>query len=86
MKQVILYPIVNYKEWAKKYGIQIDSYPCEKCGKILTPNIPFASGEWRGLRTEEHECGPKYVINIAVTTNNEYNEKLKEIFEEMEDL
>jgi hypothetical protein len=52
---------------------------------MLTPNIPFASGEWRGLTTETHECGEKYNINIAVTVDNEYNEKLKEILMDLED-
>lgn len=65
MSDAMLYPVVDKYHWANRYSLQIKSRPCRKCGELLTTNIPFASGEWRGLTSEPHECGEGYDIFVA---------------------
>lgn len=52
---------VTKEEWAKRYDLSLDPRPCANgCGKDLYPEIPFASEDWRGLRSAPHDCGPHF--------------------------
>ncbi len=73
MSDSIVYPVVDEKKWADRYSLPIKSNPCEKCGKSLTANIPFATGSWRGLTSALHGCGEEY--DLFVATKSDKNER-----------
>jgi len=62
----MLLPIEDVKEWALKYNLPISKATCQKCKKTFNRNIPFAVKGWRGLMTQEHECGKMFISSIAV--------------------
>jgi len=54
----IIYPVVPAEEWAARYDISLEPRPCKNCGTLMYPVAPFATGGWRGLKSEPHEpCG-----------------------------
>lgn len=61
----ILYPLENYKTWAKRYDIEIKSAYCIKCGKTIITSIPFALGKLRGLIADAHECETKSFVSVV---------------------
>lgn len=73
----VLYPQISTFIWAKRYNLSIKSKTCVKCGLELTTTKPFASGKWRGLISEEHECGQSYDILVAI----ELDDKGKNIWQ-----
>lgn len=76
----MIYPIVDWKEWAQMYNLSTKIQPCLKCGKPLSKEIPFVEGNLRGLKSATHECGPSYDHKVFRSINNEDNEALKELF------
>lgn len=48
---------VSAKAWAKFHRIEIFSYPCSDCGRVLTISRPFVQGQLRGLAAPPCECG-----------------------------
>jgi rRNA maturation protein Nop10 len=79
----MIYPDVDPKVWAKRYGINIDnsgdeSDLCPTCGKVTVWAIPFADGHYRGLFTEPHNC-PGDGRNTMVSVDPEIREALKNI-------
>jgi len=81
----IIYPIVAADKWAKKYSIFVESHPCEKCGKILFPTIPFATGRWRGLISEPHGCGEEYNLSISTKATAVERQELMSYFHVLHD-
>ena len=47
--KVLKFLHIKAEDWAERYGIEMFSAPCGGCQKELTPSIPFAIGELRGL-------------------------------------
>lgn len=43
--------------WAARWGLRPFPVKCQKCGRDTVMNIPWASGEWRGLRSPRCVCG-----------------------------
>ncbi len=43
--------------WASRYGLEIFSAPCPKCGRLLSTTVPFACGTLRGLMAPPCKCG-----------------------------
>jgi hypothetical protein len=54
-----LTPIDDLEAFCEKYGLQVDEYPCKKCGNILKTDTPFVTKEMRGLYAKECTCGNK---------------------------
>jgi hypothetical protein len=48
---------VTAEEWAAQHSIEVFSYPCSECGRMLTISRPFAQGTLRGLQAPRCECG-----------------------------
>jgi len=54
----MLFPKVDPKEWAEKWGLNKES-KCGNvdCGRMRELNIPYATKDSRGLTAEPCECG-----------------------------
>ena len=51
--------------WAKRYGIEPLTHPCDICGEPLTTTMPFRFGKLGGLIAEPCKCGdnnPPYAL------------------------
>lgn len=48
---------VTAEEWAIRHSIEVFSYPCSECDRMLTISMPFAQGQLRGLQAPPCECG-----------------------------
>lgn len=64
-KPSVIYPQVAPETWAARYSLEIEAIPCGSCSRLLTPSVPFATGAWRGLMSQTHECGPSYDVAVA---------------------
>lgn len=73
----VLYPITDYVKFASIYAIAIYPITCPKCGLSFTPTIPWASFGFRGLRCEEHSCGPNYAGVTAVPVDRKKRAELR---------
>ena len=62
----MLFPQVPLEEWAKLYGLEPFEEQCEACGRAQYTSIPWASGNWRGLKSTVCECGNGCDIGTAV--------------------
>lgn len=62
----MIYPDISAEKWAEQYDINVKSNPCENCGEVLHPTKPFATGSWRGLKSEPHGCGEDFDLILAV--------------------
>lgn len=56
----MLYPIEDSELWAQRYNLKIEKSFCLKCKKEITINIPFASKNIRGFKSEDHGCPSEY--------------------------
>mgnify|MGYP000927363090 CR=1 FL=1 len=45
------------KAWAARHELLPFTHPCDECGEPLTTTLPFAQGQFRGLRAPECSCG-----------------------------
>lgn len=59
----MIFPIVDINIWCKTYGLKIQVDECPKCGIKRETSIPYAIGKYRGLISEEHNCGPEFRLN-----------------------
>jgi hypothetical protein len=50
----------NPERFAKRWGIEPFSIPCDGCGIMLTTDIPFATLIMRGLVAKYCKCGNLY--------------------------
>lgn len=56
---------IDCDKWAKRYGLEPFSAPCDSCGAVLKTTIPIAVGSLRGLRAPMCTCGcgrPPYCV------------------------
>lgn len=60
----MIFPDVDYKEWAKRLKLKLDPIECPKCKKKFTPCIPFMMKGYRGLQCKLHKCGKFYQASI----------------------
>jgi len=73
----MMYPLVDYKKWALTYNLNIEPDYCRNCGKLITPTIPYADGNYRGLKSAPHGCPSgfdHYVFN-SISINLKENIK-----------
>lgn len=56
----MLFPVEDYKEFAKKYDLRIKEGFCPKCKKPLITNIPFFIKGYVGLKSADDGCGETY--------------------------
>lgn len=78
-----LYPLIDKAKWAKRYSLKEKSSKCRNCGKLLTANVPFATGDWRGFVSESHECGKEYDLIVATKSTNKERAGLVSSFWEL---
>jgi hypothetical protein len=64
-----LFGITATKRVARRYNLDSSPIPCDKCGKLLYPELPFAYDTWRGLRAKPHECGKNYDLVVVVSVD-----------------
>ena len=64
----MLFPLVDKKSWADKYGLPIKNSICQNCKKEFPLNTPFAIKGYRGLMTKEHACGKNFISSVAIPT------------------
>lgn len=75
----MLYPEVSLSEWTKKYGLQIKSKKCSKCGAIFDTTIPVLIKGYAGLETPTHECGRSFNSAIFTPTTKESIQEWNEL-------
>ena len=61
----MLFPIIDSKRWATNYSLKITVVKCQKCDRLMSRDIPFATKGYRGLMTKEHSCGKMFISSIA---------------------
>lgn len=52
--------------WAARHGLRVSDLPCSECSTLLRPSVPFAAGEFRGLRCPPCGCGNQSTPYIVV--------------------
>ena len=66
----MIYPDINFQEWAKKYDLKILRQPCPNCNYEIITDTPFYAKDWIGLEGKScKSCG--YVINSVVARNKD---------------
>ena len=78
-----LQPVMDAEAFAKMHKINLKPIKCPKCGLEFTPSIPWVSKEWRGIKCEEHECGPEYAAFIAVPADPKVRARRRLFFLQM---
>jgi hypothetical protein len=58
----MIYPEVEPKSWSAKHGVPLHPSRCYKCGKEVSVDIPVISKDYVGFTSEDHGCGPEYII------------------------
>lgn len=78
----MIYPVgQDPKAWAKRYNIvDLEPCPCFNCGKLLMPEVPFATGDWRGLMSKPHLCGPDFDYVVAVKSTPQGRQEYIDLF------
>ena len=61
----VTFPKIDSEIWAQQYDLSLEPHPCNNCGRLNFPTIPFATGSWRGLMSTVHECGEMYRLHRA---------------------
>ena len=77
-------PIVGPLKWAKMYSIDDRPRDCENCGTSLTPEIPFATGDWRGLSSKPHGCSGQFDLHVAVKNTERGRREYQNFFRVVE--
>lgn len=67
----MLFPLVDAAEWCKQHNLTPFEQPCANCGKIQITNIPWASAQFRGLKSTVCECGKGCDISTACVADPE---------------
>lgn len=62
----MIYPNIDLKIWAKRYGVKPKSKTCLCCKQEFKTTIPVAIKGYRGLQTPVHKCGERYINSIFV--------------------
>ncbi len=47
---------LDYKVWAKRYGLVVQEKECANCKKMFLASIPVADKGMRGLQIPDHGC------------------------------
>ena len=82
----MIYPLVDYKKWALKYNLNIESNYCRNCGKLITPTIPHADGNYRGLKSKHHGCPPGFDHHVFNSVSAELKENIKHLTKLFKDI
>lgn len=54
----MIYPEVNLQVWLERWGLEIESWTCDICGKEFETTVPILAKDSAGLVTPEHGCNP----------------------------
>ena len=73
----MLFPQDEPSRWAEKHKLEIVIVKCLKCKQKIETGIPIAIKNYRGLRTKEHGCPPKYHQYFLVPNTKEEEFKLR---------
>ena len=77
----MIYPQVDPKEWADRYGINIMATLCKKCEKPQQFTKPFAWHQFRGLISDHGECGEEYRQSVFVPVDKDERRMLGQFVE-----
>ena len=81
----MIYPDIPVEVWAKRWNISLKEGECLKCKKKFPFTKPFATGKFRGVSQEVHECGEEYKQYLAITTDKEWNDLLHRVLESLKE-
>jgi hypothetical protein len=76
----------NTEVWAKRHRISLKPRACPKCGIDLFPTIPFATKDYRGLRSEPHACGSQYDLKRIVPISPAERAEMQSLYCELASL
>ena len=71
---------IHPKIFGKIHRIDPVKDTCPKCGIMRTADIPSAVPGWVGFRSNEHECGPNFVLRSWVPTNPKKRKEFESIY------
>lgn len=75
----MIYPDIDYKEWAQLHSITPLHKKCPCCNKEFLTTIPVAINGYRGLQTPDHGCGDDGFVSIFVPVDEKIMDKWKEL-------
>jgi hypothetical protein len=67
----MIYPEIDAKIWSVRHGIELSSYPCFNCKKLVDVNIPIISKDFVGFESKNHGCGEEYKIILLKPRSQE---------------
>jgi len=76
----VFYPDFELEYWVSKYGLEIATNACAKCGQLFQTKVPVLIKGYAGLETETHECGRKYNSAIFTPISNDSKKIWENIF------
>ena len=76
----MLYPQVSVIDWSARYKLEPFESECESCGRLQRTDIPWASGSWRGLKSDVCECGVGCDVSTAIQVDEQERQQWKDIF------
>ncbi len=59
-KHILVASGVNPEKWARRFGLEPFTCPCQGCGSPRTTSVPFATKTLRGLVAPACKCGEKF--------------------------
>lgn len=63
----MLYPIIEAEKWAQNNSLEIESTTCLGCKQVVKIDVPIASKEFRGFKTQPHGCPKQFdQYNLAL--------------------
>jgi hypothetical protein len=60
----MIFPEVNFEQWAAKYHLDVKYYTCPLCKKNFQTNVPFLTRDSAGLQSPIHDCGDEFWIAV----------------------
>lgn len=69
---------MDYKVWAKRFGIRIKEHQCRNCKDTFLATIPVADKGMRGLQIPEHGCPKMYNASHFVVIDKKLENELRQ--------
>ena len=74
----MLFPQIKPEDWAKAYHLEVAKRKCLKCKKEILIDIPIATKNYRGFRSQEHGCPEEYHQYILSPSTTQEQQSLLE--------
>lgn len=70
---------IDPEKWALRYGLEIRSYKCAKCGCEFIVNVPVMWGDWVGFTSEDHSCGKGFNCLVSTPVKGQAKKNMEEL-------